>query len=462
MKRLTLRKMLSLYTLIAISAIIFLFIIFFTVFMYGARHNLYSFANAEEKQVEILQQRIESKKYFDPNWVPQNIAYIAIDKENRIVSSNTSLDNQKRALDFYNGKSIPSSEGYFVKVSYPKGSCVFIYHIGIRYSSDWANRHLPRVDYLMIMILIMIISVTIILFIHAIAHRLQKDVLPLKNIVVSIGRGNLNLPVPSLSIEEFNEFGALLERMRLDLKRTLEVLWTNEQQIKEETTQMLHDYRSPLTVARANAEFLKEDLSLLENGEEKENFLKYTDALILQLDCLTEIADQLQQRMTAQDIRTVTKESINFNTFNQIIDRIGMNYSEYYESNWQCRIQNSQKPLPIDEMAFKQALINLLINAFEHGKSSQTVQLEFKICNSKAEYLIINSGSCFSQAALLHATDKGFSEKGNDEHLLQGQGLYFVKRFLQENGGCIDLSNTSDGHACVKVVLPLESSLDGA
>lgn len=455
MKNLTLRRMLFWHAFLLLGSIFILCTILYTAFFTGVQHKLYSFADSEEKQVEQLIQRINVEKSFNPKWVPENVNYTLIDSKNQVISSNSSPAHQKRAQAFLKGERNSHADGHFLTASSPEGSCVFEYHIGVRYSSDWANQHLPRLEMLMVFTILLIVLIPTAVFVYTITHRLYKNITPLKTTINSIKQGNLDLPVPSLSIEEFKELGILTNRMRLDLKNTLGMLWDNEQRMKEETTRMLHDYRSPLTVARANAEFLKEDLSRANGMPDKTELLGYVKALILNLERLSEVADQLQQHMDHHKKASFTAHESNFNELNDALDYLGITLSKHYQGTWESQIQKTQEPMPVEEKVLKQLLANILNNAFEHGQAPQTVRLQFTVQPTTAEYLIINTGSCFSEKALHHAEEKGFSEKQKDGQYLKGMGLYFVHRFLQECGGKMSLSNTLDGYASVRVTIPL-------
>lgn len=462
MKTRSLRRVLFFYSLMLLGSIPVLCVLFYGAFLAGAQYHLYSFANSEERQAEALQERIEEEKNFDPSWVPDGMTYIVVDQNHRIISSNASVSDQDGALAFLKGDASTHSGRYFMKASYPEGTCVVAYRIGVRYSSEWANQHLPRMERFFFVVLLFIVLLPTALFVRAITRRLQRDVVPLKHVVTSIGKGDLNLPVPALSIEEFQELGVLTERMRLDLKSTLEALWVKEHQITEATTQMLHDCRCPLTVARVNAEFLREDLARLKGREDVKELLKYVETIIFHLERLTAVTDRLQQHMNSGENGVGVNLSTTFDDLNGDIDKIGSALSEHYGDVWQGHFEECHELLPIDYVAFTQAITNILLNAFEHGRSPQTVRLGFVVHRDGVEYLVTNSGSSFSRRALLHATERGFSEKESDKQISTGLGLFFAKEVLQESGGKLTLSNSSCHHACAKIFLPLAQGEDNS
>lgn len=464
MRRFTLGKMLTLYSVVFIGAIFLLCVALYIAFIMGAHHQLYSLADSEEKQVEALQKRINSEQYFDPKWTPPHIKYAVVNSKKQIIKSNMSTLEQKSAILFLNGKDFPYSEGHFAKVSYQKTTCIFRYRIGVRYYSDWANAYLPRVEVLFIGGLLVTIFIPTLFFVRAVTRRIRQDIFPLQKAVIALKQGDLNIPMPILKIHEFKELGTLTERMRLELKDTLEKMWRSEHQLKEETLQLLHDYRSPLTVARANIEFLKEDLEHLDcpgkdlDGKEKrENLLKYANTVVLNLELLTAVANKLQaQIVDERKILPLYKEQPTFREFNDSIHEMGVLLSEHYGAKWQSLIQDTQVVVPVDEKTFKQALANIIINALEHGHSPQSLCLEFMVSDLEAKYKITNSGSHFSDQALVHAIEKGFSEKKGSEQVIKGLGLAYVAKNIADKGGELLLSNTAEGHACVQLTIPLK------
>lgn len=459
MNKFTLKKMLVFYFIALVSAVSVLCVLLWILLITGARYALYFPANSEEKQVERLRQRIVSEQRFDPDWASDDVAYTVFDEQGAILSSNTSRRGQEQAAAFLRGEDISDTNGYFVQVSYGDETCVFQYHIRVRYGSVWANRYLPGPEAVLLILFLLIFLIPVVLYVRAITRRIYRDLAPLQRTVTSIGKGDLNIPVPTLSIYEFQELGNLTERMRVELKMTLESLWVNEHRLRESVTQMLHDYRSPLTVARANAEFLKEDLTDQCTAQTGEKLLKYADVVTAQLEVLSEVADRLQEQ-TGVGSLVRTKDGVTVKAFNQMLEQTGISLSEHYRSKWESQFQETQLLLPVHEKDFKQVIMNVLYNAFEHGGMSQTVGVTFTETDAEIEYTIMNTGSKFSERALTRAAEKGFSEKREGGQALKGLGLYFAQEFLREHGGRLLVFNTESNTeecACVRIILRLRA-----
>lgn len=461
LKKWTFKKIFFIYSLIFLLTVLTICITFYIVFLLGVKNKIYYFADYEEKQIEILQQKIKKEQKFDPAWVPPFITYMVVNKNNEILLSNTKPEDQKLVQSFLQGENIPHSMGYFVKFVNQEETYIFKYHIGVRYYSEWANQHLPKIEIIFIVIFIFSILISTILFARFISKRLLKDITRLKHTINLIGTGNLNYPVPNLSIQEFEEVGILTERMRSDLKSSLQTLWLNENQLKEKTAQILHNYRTPLTLAIAKAEFLKEDLSQLNDIAIKTTLSTHLNSVIFNLERLAEIGEHLQEQMHFSKIKfdttKIENNTLTFNEFNQSLEKTGNILSEYYGDLWQSKFQDCPKIIPIDKNGLLQTLTNIIVNAFEHGKSPQTVFMQFEVYNKEIRYLISNSGSCFSKQALIYGTQKNFSEKKNNQQIIKGLGLYFAQKFLTEHNADITLFNNAENHACVQISLPISN-----
>lgn len=479
LKQFTLRRMLTVYSLLLFAIISFLLLVTYIGVTAGARHQLYSFANSQELQVQRLQQRIVASQDFKSTWIPEGIGYLQLSPTHHLIQTNLLPSQQQAALAFLAG-STDHSQGYFQQVTYPQGVIVLHYQIGVRYSSAWANTYLPNLEIIILLILALSVFVPTLWFTHTISKRMRSTIAPLQQAIINIGKGDLNIPVPSLAIIELQELAKLTERMRIELKATLEQLWANEHQLKEQTTQMLHDYRSPLTVARANAEFLQQDLAQLtavvtndEHASEaisRETLLQYAQSLNISLQRLGDVADHLQQQLQAASPSSLASTtcaaanpSLTLPELHQQLAKTAASLCQYYQHNLQCDVPilpptASQLTTVIDAKAILQALTNIIVNACEHGAAPQTISIHGQCMMTALVYTISNSGSQFSPSALQHATTKGFSEKnttGAQSSAPHGLGLYFVEQLVTTHGGKIQLSNNSAGHATVELTIPV-------
>ncbi len=104
---------------------------------------------------------------------------------------------------------------------------------------------------------------------------------------------------------------------------------------------------------------------------------------------------------------------------------------------------------------FKSILANLLHNAVEStiGRPNPAVAVEFE--ESREHKIILkikDNGPGFSDEALQHFAQKGFSTKGHQGH---GLGLWYSKLQIESFGGSLTLESNSNEGATIQIELPL-------
>lgn len=445
----SLRKLFFLYAFLLCVVMITVVWLLYQGFLLGESLRLYTFANEEEKVVENLKKRIEEKKTFIPGWVPAPIRYTEFDQEGRILSSNGTEKEQQRAKDLLRGGPEHFGRDFLTREELPGGQVVFQYHIGTRYLKDWANRSLPSVELLFLLGLLFQALWPVVLFISLLSRRLQREMVPLKKSIHAIAEGDLDLPVPPLRIEEFDRLGALLERMRIELKTTLQCSWIREHAIEEEITGMLHDLHSPLTVAQAKTTFLREDL-LHMGGEQRGQLLEEVEQILFHLERIGEVTGRFDERLLERERPATCAPRV-------VWDQLA-SFLHAYGKGLGISVHTSQEGegilLGINLLDGKQIFGNLLLNAYEYGGNDQRIDVTVSPKPSHVELRFTNTGSSFSAEALRHATEKGYSEKEKGNQGIQGVGLYVARRLLKEVDGDLCLSNTADGYACVAMRIP--------
>lgn len=75
-----------------------------------------------------------------------------------------------------------------------------------------------------------------------------------------VGAGELDFAVGSTNVREVNDVLAAMDAMRASLAESLEARWAAERGQREQVASLAHDLKTPLTVLRANADFVAEEL----------------------------------------------------------------------------------------------------------------------------------------------------------------------------------------------------------
>jgi|GEM_PF-353205 len=89
---------------------------------------------------------------------------------------------------------------------------------------------------------------------------ISRKMAPLAEAAGRVGAGDLDFAVGSTNVREVNDVLAAMDAMRASLAESLEARWAAERGQREQVASLAHDLKTPLTVLRANADFVAEEL----------------------------------------------------------------------------------------------------------------------------------------------------------------------------------------------------------
>lgn len=89
---------------------------------------------------------------------------------------------------------------------------------------------------------------------------ISRKMAPLAEAAERVGAGELDFAVGSTNVREVNDVLAAMDAMRASLAESLEARWAAERGQREQMASLAHDLKTPLTVLRANADFVAEEL----------------------------------------------------------------------------------------------------------------------------------------------------------------------------------------------------------
>ena len=89
---------------------------------------------------------------------------------------------------------------------------------------------------------------------------ISRKMAPLAEAAGRVGAGELDFAVGSTNVREVNDVLAAMDAMRASLAESLEARWAAERGQREQVASLAHDLKTPLTVLRANADFVAEEL----------------------------------------------------------------------------------------------------------------------------------------------------------------------------------------------------------
>ncbi|MBC8522850.1 hypothetical protein H8D29_02880 [PVC group bacterium] len=245
-------------------------------------------------------------------------------------------------------------------------------------------------------------------------------------------------------------------RHKRDAKRTAEATdraQTSERmaEIGQMTSGLAHEIKNPLSTVGLNAQLLSEDIEHLEIDEvEKGRLTKRLDSLSREVERLRGILDDFLQFAGRMKL---DKEQTNLC---EVLSELEDFYHPQCDSeNVVMRMELPSDPIlaEVDQSLFKQAVLNLLINATQAMRGSEDkeliVRLETK--NNEALIHVIDTGPGIEQERI----DEIFHPYVSNKRGGTGLGLPTTMRIAQEHDGHITVDSSLGNGSDLTVHIPL-------
>ena len=263
----------------------------------------------------------------------------------------------------------------------------------------------------------------------------------LKEEAKHISRNDLSFSCVYNSGNELGEICESFNKMRIQLIKNNENMWSLMEWQRQLNLAFSHDLRTPLTVMQGYTDFL---LKYYPQGKITDE--KLLDTLILMQSQLSRLKDFSEKMKNIQDINSIEikQKLTNFNMLKKKIIDIanGINV----KSNFKINIIDNLKEDKgyIDENIVLQVIDNLLSNAVSFAKSNIDIILQWE--DDFLYIYIRDDGVGFSKKDLYSALKPYYSNRsGMDGHL--GLGLSICKILCEKHGGKLTLNNSTKGGA---------------
>lgn len=224
-----------------------------------------------------------------------------------------------------------------------------------------------------------------------------------------------------------------------------------------------HDLRTPLTsiVGSVNLAMEEEELSskernqlLLEIREEAEWLNNIVDNIL----SITRFGDHVQQIHKEPEI------------VEEVVEEAVYKFRRQFSAEdiaVKVKIPNEILIVPMDAMLIEQVLINLLINAANHGGDVSVICITVEDRGGEIGFIVSDDGKGIAADLLpVLFDDAGILDIWNeagDANRFMGIGLSVCKTIVQAHGGSIFAENLLDGGAKFTFILPGEKGeTDGA
>ena len=429
----------SLTVLSAISSLLIL-----SLFSLSYRFGVVFPANQVESDLSAVRNEIETSKVFNPDVLPDGTSYVFLTRDFKLKKSNMPVNLQEESLLDYQFKNAHGGKyGYFQSFERSDGIVIVNYQLSPRYRNEWMNQHFPNANLLMIGSMIVSILLIFITLTFYYASKLSRELRPILKATEKIAEQDLDFQTSKSKITEFNQVLNGLDHMRVALRDSLMENWKAEKDKQNQISALTHDLKTPLTVARGNAELL----AMTTLDEEQTDLLEHFQKGIAQVDSYVQELSELnktslKKTLKLEDIYDQTLSLAQTKQINVVFDK--KEIEKEIIGHW-------------DRPLLNRAIMNIVSNAVEHTPSGSQLTLFTKIASDEFKFICLDSGPGFSLESLEKATQLFYQEdKSRQSRNHSGLGLTIANDIVRLHHGSLSLSNdhTTCG-AKVTIILPL-------
>ena len=438
----------SLTVLSVISSLLILFL-----FTLGNRFGVVIPANQAESDLHAVRNDIETSKVFNPDILPDGTSYVFLTRDFKTKKSNMPVNLQEESLLNYQFKNAHGGKyGYFQSFERSDGIVIVNYQLSPRYRNEWMNQHFPNANLLMIGSMIVSILLIFIALTFYYANKLRQQLRPILRATEKISQQDLDFQTSQSTIKEFNQVLSGLDHMRVALRDSLLENWKAEQDKQNQISALTHDLKTPLTVARGNAELL----AMTPLGAEQMDLLEHFQKGITQVDSYVKELSELNKTSLT---KTLTLEDISVRKFVEDIYDQTLSLAQTKQINVVFDKKENKKKIigHWDRSLLNRAFMNIISNAVEHTPSGSQLLLTARVEEDEFKFICLDSGPGFSLESLEKATQLFYQEdKSRQSRNHSGLGLTIANDIIRLHHGSLALSNDdSTGGAKVTIILPL-------
>ena len=443
----------SLTVLSVISSLLILYL-----FSLSYRFGIVIPANQVESDLSAVRRDIETSKVFNPDVLPDGTSYVFLTREFKLKKSNMPVNLQEESLLNYQFKNAHGGiYGYFQSFERSDGIVIVNYQLSPRYHNEWMNQHFPNADLLMIGSMIVFILFIFIILTFYYANKLRQQLRPILRATEKISQQDLDFQTSQSTIKEFNQVLSGLDHMRAALRESLMENWKAEQVKQNQISALTHDLKTPLTVARGNAELL----AMTPLGAEQMDLLEHFQKGITQVDSYVKELSELNKTSLT---KTLTLEDISVRKFVEDIYDQTLSLAQTKQINVVFDKKENKKKIigHWDRSLLNRAFMNIISNAVEHTPSGSQLLLTARVEEDEFKFICLDSGPGFSLESLEKATQLFYQEdKSRQSRNHSGLGLTIANDIIRLHHGSLALSNDdSTGGAKVTIILPLLNTDD--
>ena len=268
---------------------------------------------------------------------------------------------------------------------------------------------------------------------------MSRELRPILKATKKIAEQDLDFQTSKSKITEFNQVLSGLDHMRVALRESLMENWKAEQDKQNQISALTHDLKTPLTVARGNAELL----AMTPLDAEQTDLLEHFQKGIAQVDAYVKELSELNKTSLK---KTLTLEEIPVKEFVEDIYDQTLSLAQTKQINVVFDKKEIEKETigNWDRSLLNRAFMNILSNAVEHTPSGSQLLLTARVEDDEFKFICLDSGPGFSLESLEKATQlfyqRGCKSRQSRHH--SGLGLTIANDIIRLHHGSLSLQMT--------------------
>ena len=409
-------------------------------------------ANYAMEHVDKLSQELGTQEHFDARAIPAAFWYAHVTAGGALAETDMAGAQLERAQELVvqGGESassltnpLVSGTGYAYRaVPLADGStCVLAYDIAPQFVDRSLRDALPNPqNTLTAAALVAAVAVLVGLALRA-SHVIRRKMEPLLDATAHIERQELDFTVDASNVRQVNDVLAAMEGMRASLKGSLEAQWRAEAAQREQIAALAHDLKTPLTVARANAELLVEDAP---DDEARACAEAVRDAALRADGYVADIIAASRGETT-----TLQCKPVDLRAFAATLECEARELAS--AQGVQLEVRNGWSDATEcprwDADALCRATLNLVGNACRYAPAGSAVRLMLACTGGDTCVIVVeDDGPGFSPEALAHGTERFFRDDAARSYDREGEGVRDVGGRVPDRGARTLLEDSAHGH----------------
>lgn len=475
--RMPLSFVIARYFFYVLAALVGVWLVTFTAFSMVLNAGLAYPANYGAAHANETLANVQAAGVVREDEIPSAYRYAHVDDDETVLASDLSDEDLRRALKATaelrsEGASNPQTFGldgttYSVGELADGTFCILTSTYMPEYTSRELRDTMPNPQNLMVAAGCAGSALAVVLIARRASSVLVRKMQPLTDAANRIAHEQLDFAVGMSNIRQIDDVLAAMERMRASLEDSLEARWRAEQTQHDQVAALAHDLKTPLTVVRANVEFVAEEMQDLEKPGACSQLgnCAFSDVAAAahdaaqgckQVDRYVQLLIEASRGKAAEGAR----QRIDAASLAEHLEREVVPLAR--TTGVELRVIRDDAlggaSVFVEAQAVERAVANIVSNAADHARSR--VRIAFSLAEhdkGSARALAIDvedDGPGFSPAALEHGCERFFrddaSRTGAASGTHYGIGLFAAAETARNHNGTIELTNLTNPDGSIR------------